>query len=116
MDYGFYVNQYKGTAISETDWPVLCARAEDSLRELERVCRVSGGEEARCMALCAMAEVLSYFTAAQNGKGALRYASVGSVSVSGKGIYAQVDISPEAERRELRRAAGRYLTICRAAG
>ena len=65
------------------------------------------------MALCALAETMSYFDAAQNGKGALRYASVGSVSISGKGIYNMLDISPGAQEKEMYRVAERYLEIYR---
>jgi len=114
--YDFYKNTYCGTAIAQEEFPELMARAEDKLRFYERVYRVSGEETLRKMALCAMAEVISYFDAAQNGRGGLRYAAVGTVSVSGKGIYSQVDISPAAQEKELYRAASLYLTIYRGAG
>lgn len=114
--YDFYKNTYCGTAISEADFPELMARAEDKLARYERVYRVSGEETLRKMALCAMAETIGYFDAAQNGQGGLRYASVGTVSVSGKGIYSQVDISPAAQEKELYRAASLYLTIYRGTG
>ena len=111
--YDFYVNTYGGTAVSREKFPELAARAEDKLRCYERAYRVSGDETMRKMALCAMAEAIGYFDAAQNGQGGLRYASVGTVSVSGKGIYSQVDISPLAQEKELYRAASLYLTIYR---
>jgi hypothetical protein len=60
-----------------------------------------------------MAETQGWFDAAQNGSGGLRYASVGTVSVSGKGVYGSVDISPAAQERELYRCACRYLDIQR---
>ena len=91
------------------------ARAEDVLRGYERSYRVTGSEEEKAKALCAMAEVIAYFDAAQNGQGGLRYAKVGSVSVSGKGIYSQVDISPKAQEKELYRTACRYLDRYRGA-
>ena len=111
--YDFYKNTYCGTAISEAEFPELLKRAEDKLAFYEGVYRVSGEETLRKMALCAMAEAIGYFDAAQNGQGGLRYASVGTVSVSGKGIYSQVDISPAAQEKELYRAASLYLTIYR---
>lgn len=114
--YDFYKNTYGGTAITEEAFPELCKRAEDKLSCYERLYRVSGEENMRRMALCAMAEAIGYFDAAQNGQGGLRYASVGTVSVSGKGIYSQVDISPKAQEKELYRAASLYLTICRGTG
>ena len=113
-DFRFYREVYLGTALEEAEFPEAAARACDVLRGYERAYRVTGSEEDRAMAVCAMAEIMAYFDAAQNGQGGLRYAKVGSVSVSGKGIYSQVDISPKAQRRELYRAAGRYLDICRA--
>jgi len=111
--YDFYLNTYCGTGLSEEEFPEYLKRAEDRLAYYERVYRVSGDETMRSMALCAMAETLSYFDAAQNGQGGLRYASVGTVSVSGKGIYSQVDISPRAQEIALYRAASTYLTIYR---
>ena len=111
--YDFYLNTYCGTAIEAQEFPWLMARAEDKLSCYQRLYRVTGDENMRKMALCAMAEAIAYFDAAQNGQGGLRYASVGTVSVSGKGIYSQVDISPEAREKELYRAACRYLCIYR---
>ena len=114
MLYGFYRDRYHGTALTREEFREAAARAADVLAEFERVYRVAGCQESRAMALCAMAEVIAYFDAAQNGQGGLRYAKVGSVSVSGKGIYSQVDISPKSQERELYRTANRYLSICRA--
>ena len=109
----FYREVYRGSSLSGEGLPELLARSEDWLQELERKYRVTGSETNRKMALCALAETMSYFNAAQNGQGALRYASVGVVSVSGKGIYSMLDISPQAQERELYRVAGRYLEIYR---
>ena len=114
--YEFYVNQYGGSCLAQEEFSELAARAEDRLRRYERDFRVTGTEEQRKMALCAMAETLGYFDAARNGVGGLRYASVGTVSVSGKGVYESLDISPKAEERELYRCAGEYLEIYRGTG
>ena len=111
--YGFYQNTYLGTALSETEFPEVFRRAQEQLNYYDRRYRVTGDETARNMAVCAMADVIAYFQAAQNGEGGLRYAKVGTVSVSGKGIYSAIDISPQAQERELYRAACRYLTIYR---
>ena len=111
----FYREVYRGSSLSGEELPELLARSEDWLQELERKYRVTGSETDRKMALCALAETMSYFNAAQNVQGALRYASVGVVSVSGKGIYSMLDISPQAQERELYRVAGRYLEIYRGA-
>ena len=114
--YDFYRNEYRGTAIEQEDFPELLARARDQLALYQRSYRVQGDERAVKMALCALAETIGYFDAAQNGQGGLRYASVGTVSISGKGIYSEVDITPEAQAKELYRAAQRYLEICRGTG
>lgn len=113
MEYQFYVNQYKGEAIDESRWPSLCARAQEVLERYKRIYTVAGSQEQMCMAVCAMAEVMLYFARARVGQGGLRYAAVGSVSVSGKGVYESVDISPAAEERELYQCAGRYVQIYR---
>ncbi len=112
----FYREIYGGSSLTEEELPELMARAEDWLRGLERKYRVRGSEKDRKLALCALAETLGYFDAAQNGKGALRYASVGTVSVSGKGIYAQLDIGPKAQEQEMYRVTQRYLEVYRGTG
>ena len=112
-DFRFYRQQFGGTALEEEIFSEASARAIDVLRSYERSYRVTGSEEQKAKAICAMAEAIAYFDAAQNGEGGLRYAKVGSVSVSGKGIYSQVDISASAQEKELYRTAGRYLDIYR---
>ena len=109
----FYRETYGGSALSEAELGEAVKRAAEVLGQYERSFRVSGDEGARKMALCAMAEAIVYFQKAQNGEGGLRYAKVGTVSVSGKGIYSAVDISPKAQERELYRTACRYLDIYR---
>ena len=111
MEYEFYVNQYKGQAIDKEQWPALCARASEQLAQYKRQYRIVPEETAEAMAVCAMAEVMDFFAQARNGQGGLRYVSVGSVSASGKGVYGQMAISPDAENRELYRCARRYLHI-----
>ena len=109
----FYRNEYGGTVLQGASLMENLKRAEDVLASYERTYTVTGSERDRKMALCAMAETLEYFAVAQNGQGGLRYASVGTVSVSGKGIYSPVDISPKAQEKELYRCASTYLTIYR---
>lgn len=111
--YGFYVQTYGGSALSEAELREAAQRAAEQLAQYERSYRVTGEEVARKMAICAMAESIVYFQKAQNGEGGLRYAKVGTMSVSGKGIYSAVDISPKAQERELYRIASRYLDIYR---
>ena len=111
--FGFYQESYGGCALDEAQFREVSQRAKEQLAFYDRTYRVSGDETARKLAICAMAEAIAYFQAAQNGEGGLRYAKVGTVSVSGKGIYSAVDISPKAQERELYRIASRYLTIYR---
>lgn len=56
--YDFYVNTYLGTRIPENAWPTYARLAQSYLERLCRICRVVGGEDAKTMALCAMADVL----------------------------------------------------------
>ena len=109
----FYRETYGGSALTDGELPEAAQRAREVLEEFERNFRVKGDEIARKMAICAMAEAIVYFQKAQNGEGGLRYAKVGTMSVSGKGIYSAIDISPQAQERELYRAACRYLDIYR---
>ncbi len=114
--YSFYREVYRGDGLTEQELALFLQRAADKLGQYRRQYRVSGDETAEKMALCAMAEAIAYFDSAVSGQGGLRYASVGTVSVSGKGIYSQVDISPKAREQELYRCACRYLRICRGVG
>lgn len=68
------------------------------------------------MAVCAMADALAYFTAAQNGMGAVASASVGSVSVSYANTSNAVDLSPKGQAKELYRCASLYLDFYRGVG
>lgn len=116
VDYDFYVNTYRGGSISEPEWPVFSARAQDQLSKYKRIYTVTPpGETSEAMAVCAMADTLAYFVAAQNGTGAVASASIGSVSVS-YGSVSAVDISPKAQEKELYRSAAQYLEIYRGVG
>ena len=113
VDYSFYKDSYLGSAITETDWPVFCARAEEQVARYKRIYTVMPPEEtSEAMAVCAMAEVVAAIAAAQNGAGAVTSASIGSVSVS-YGNNAAIDLSPKGQARELYNAASRYLDIYR---
>ena len=116
VDYSFYTETYKGTSITDLEWSMFEARAQEQLAYYKRIYTVIAPEEnSEKMAMCAMADALAYFTAAQNGTGgAVASASIGSVSVS---YGAQtVDCSPKAQERELLRCARLYLDIYRGVG
>lgn len=118
VDYDFYICEYKGASILIDEWPLFAARAADQLARYRRIYTVTAPDEnAEAMAVCAMADALAYFTAAQNSTGGpVSSASVGSVSVSYAGASSTVDLSPRAQAKELYRCASQYLDICRGVG
>lgn len=114
VDYLFYATTYSGDSIAEVDFPRLAKRAGEQLARYKRIYTVTAPDEAaESMAICAMADALAYYEAAQNGdSGAVNSASIGSVSVSYAG-NAAVDVSQAAQERELYRCARQYLDIYR---
>ena len=117
-DFGFYINTYRGGSISSEDFPMYAARAREQLARYKRIYTVVAPDErAECMAVCAMADALAYYTAAQNGAGGvISSASIGSVSVSYGGAAGTVDLSPRGQSRELFRCACQHLNIYRGVG
>lgn len=117
VPYEFYKNTYHGSSIAESEWPVFEARAADQLKRYKKIYTVTAPEEnAEAMAICAMADSLAYFTAAQNGMGAVASASIGSVSVSYGNSANAVDLSPKGQSKELYRCASLYLEFYRGVG
>lgn len=118
VTFGFYANTYRGSSIPEVDWNLFEKRADDQLQRFKRIYTVTApNENAEAMAVCAMADALAYFTAAQNGAGgAVASASIGSVSVSYAGAASAVDLSPKGQTKELYRCASQYLEIYRGVG
>lgn len=113
VDYDFYISTYRGSSISDANWPTFCSRAEEQLARYKRIYSVTPPEEtSEAMAVCAMAEVMAAISAAQSGAGAVTSASIGSVSVS-YGNSTTIDLSPKGQARELYGAACRYLDIYR---
>lgn len=117
VDFTFYQETYRGTSLTPEEWQLFGRRAEDQLARYKRIYTVTAPEEnAEAMAVCAIADSLAYFCAAQNGSGgSVASASIGSVSVSYGGGQA-VDCSPKAQERELLRCARLYLDIYRGVG
>ena len=110
-DYSFYITQYLGDSISCDDFPRLAKRAAAKLERYKRIYTVTVPDDsAEDMAICAMADALNYYEAAQDPfGGSVSSANVGSVSVS----YNTVDMSEKAQERELYRCACMYLDIYR---
>ena len=113
-DYCFYLTRYGGTSIPIEEFPFFEARAAEHLAMLKRQYTVEApDEDAESKAICAMADALAYFTAAQNGAGgSATSASIGSVSVS-YGSQNAVDLSPKGQEKELYRCAQKHLEIYR---
>ena len=100
--YDFYKELYLGSRIPESAFPEFVQRAGAYLAFLERHCLVGGGEEARAMALCAMAEVF-YEDSRHSG---VQSTTVGGVSV-------RYEPSQASLRRKVFEAAQLYLDIYR---
>lgn len=115
-DYYFYTNDYMGESIPGAEFPRFARRAAEQLAQYKRRYTVTTPEEnAESMAICAMADALYYFEAAQNGADStIGSMSIGSVSVS----YADtgVDLTAAGQAKELYRCACRYLDIYRGCG
>lgn len=121
VNYDFYQYTYQGGSISAEDWPLFEARAANQLARYKRICTVTvpdDAPDAESMAICAMADALAYFTAAQNGAGGpVTSASIGSVSTSYGGVSgSSIDLSSKGQARELYRCASLYLDIYRGVG
>lgn len=85
--YRFYKEQFLGNKLSQEAFPEFYQRAREALERLERRYSVEGGEQARLLALCAMAEQIYGST----GRRGVSAAAVGQVSVKYKdtdrGLY-----------------------------
>lgn len=114
VEYDFYMNDYRGSSISENEWLIYEKRAAEQLARYKRIYTVKAPEEnSEAFAVCAMADTMYGFALIANGDGgAVSSASIGSVSVS-YGSAGSVDISPKAQAKELYRCACLYLDIYR---
>ena len=114
VDYGFYMNSYRGSSIPAESWMEYEVRAATQLSRYKRIYTVKAPEEnSEAFAVCAMAEAMYSFDLIANGEGgAVQSASVGSVSVS-YGSRNPIDISTKAQAKDLYRCACLYLDIYR---
>ena len=103
-DYEYYVNCYMGSRIPQREFSRLARCARAYLEQLERTFLVIGGQDAKAMAVCAMAEELH--------RGAERR-GVASTSVGG----VRVQYRHDGELlRQMYQAASIYLDIYRGKG
>lgn len=117
VDYEFYIGTYRGSSVSQDNWPTLERDASAKLLQYKNKYTVTGlDENSESMAVCAMAETMDYFEMLENGNVAVQSASVGSVSVNYDNSAKSVDISAKSREKELYRAASLYLNIYRGVG
>lgn len=107
VDYDFYVKEFMGSAVPEKEFSGAAVRAAAVLERFLRIYRVDEyTEEARKMAICAMAESIYAGAKRQNGVTAQ---SVGHVSVR----YENGETADKTLMRELYRRASVFLTFSR---
>ena len=105
LSFDFYQNTYFGTAIPESAFSAMAARAEAALSKMKRIYRVeSPGEQSEKLALCAMAETLYEHRERKMG---LKQVKMGEMSLS----YG--DVSTGALSRALVAKASVYLDLYR---
>lgn len=101
VNYAYYADAYMGSLIPEREFAPLARRAQAYLEQLCRTYLVEGGDDAKAMALCAMAEEL-YRGAASQG--------IASTSIGG----VQVQYREDGRLwQKMYRCAGIYLDIYR---
>lgn len=111
----YYNGTYGGAAIPVDEQQRYLMAAADKLVLYDRIYTVVAPDEsAEHNAICAMADAMYQFDLIANGEaGAVKSASIGSVSVSYGFSANAVDISPKGQERELYRCATMYLDIYR---
>ena len=106
VSFDYYANTYLGSLIPEKEFAALARRAGQELDRLCRTYRVEGGEDAKAMAVCAMAEDL-YRGAGRRG--------VASTSIGGVRVQYEKDDNWQLPK-QLYRSAAIYLDIYRGRG
>ena len=78
VTYAFYKDSYLGSAIPESAFSGVAARAEAALTKMKRIYEIrAGGEMAEKLAVCSMAEAIYQY---ENRKREVLQASMGEVS------------------------------------
>ena len=109
-DYEFYRARFGGTDLTPDEFRRYAALAARHLQKARRCWRMQPVEEnAAELALCQLAETLSYFDWLENG-GAASGVAVGSVSQKGASLP---KVTAQSKARELYRAMGLYFDIYR---
>lgn len=112
VEYGFYAEEYGGSAIGREEWPARSREARGYLRRLCSTARVTPyGADSWPMAVCAVADAMADLDAAER-KAAVSSASIGSVSTSWDATRGgSIDLSPSGRERALLDAAKAHLHV-----
>lgn len=124
LDYNFYVGTYYGIGILAEDWPRLSTRADDELAAMERKYTITGTEEQRNKAICAIADELysrdlitsAAFAVDESGSVGTTRVSIGSVSTSAESVTAAslgVDLTESGLQEQIYNLIGKYMDIYR---
>ncbi|MDY4166979.1 MAG: hypothetical protein SOY27_05745 [Fournierella sp.] len=110
VEYAFYRDVWAGE-MTEQEFAAAERAAAAQLGRYKRIYRVTAPEEnSEALAVCAMAEAIHFYEAAENGQ-LLAGMQLGSLSQTR--AAPAPDVSPAAKSRELYRCAGLYLDIRR---
>lgn len=114
VNYQYYTNEYLGNSVPSDDFPQLEKRAEEKLSYYERIYTVTYPDDnARKMAICALADNIYYYDCAENGL-VFTSSSIGSVSSSMAG--GSVDTSKGAQSRTMLNSLRVYADVYRGVG
>lgn len=112
-DYSFYTGEYGGSSIPQDAWTAMQRDAGARVARYERIYAVTWLEpNGRDMAVCAIADAMYAFERLQAEGGAIKSASVGSVSESRAAVSAP-DTSPAAQEQEFYRCLCLYADVYR---
>ena len=115
-DYSFYTGEYGGSSIPQDAWTAMQRDACFNDTASTEIYTVTWLEpNGRDMAVCAIADAMYAFERLQAEGGAIKSASVGSVSESWAAVNAP-DTSPAAQEQEFYRCLCLYADVYRGCG
>ena len=121
-DYGFYIDIFFGESIPEENFPRLAVRADREIQYFERIWEVTGTEEQRHKAVCAVAEDIfaietatsQIISANESGSGGVTSISIGSIGTSYKApdVNAlQLDLSEKGQKTRFENSVKLFMCI-----
>lgn len=105
--FDFYQSVFRGQKLNREQWDQYAPRARDWLERYRSIYLVEASAQALEMAVCAMAEALYSL---DDGGGAVRSASIGSVSVQ---YGDREDVSSRGQERMMLQILRRYAHVYR---